>query len=179
MNPATTQTAAALYGTVVHGTPVGSLDIIASDRGVRAILFGPEDALRVPISAQIIDDPSHPIVAEVARQLDGYFEGTRTDFDLPLDPEGSPFQQQAWLALCAIPYGETVSYGEQARRLGDPNKARAVGAANGRNPISIVVPCHRVIGTSGKLVGFGGGLTAKAWLLDHERRVSGMDTRLF
>ena len=119
------------------------------------------------------------VVAETVRQLDQYFEGERTDFDLPLDPQGSPFQQQAWLALRTIPYGETVSYGEQARRLGDPNKARAVGAANGRNPISIVVPCHRVIGTSGKLVGFGGGLDAKAWLLAHERRFRGMDNRLF
>jgi methylated-DNA-[protein]-cysteine S-methyltransferase len=95
----------------------------------------------------------------------------RTEFDLPLDAQGTPFQRSAWTALCTIPFGETVSYGEQARRLGDARKARAVGAANGRNPISIVVPCHRVVGSNGSLTGFAAGLDAKAWLLDHERRV--------
>ena len=101
-------------------------------------------------------------------QLGEYFAGTRKDFDLPLAPEGTPFQQKSWEALRAIPYGETISYGEQARRLGSPSAVRAVGAANGRNPISIIVPCHRVIGSDGSLTGFAAGLDAKAWLLRHE-----------
>jgi methylated-DNA-[protein]-cysteine S-methyltransferase len=170
-----------LYASVIRESPVGLLDIIASDDGIRAILFGPEDALRVPLVDQLIEDPDHPVVSVAARQLDEYFAGTRTRFDVPLDPVGSPFQQRAWMALRSIPYGETVSYGEQARRLGAPNLARAVGAANGKNPISIIVPCHRVIGTNGKLTGFGGGLPAKAWLLDHERKVAGIGSsdRLF
>jgi methylated-DNA-[protein]-cysteine S-methyltransferase len=103
------------------------------------------------------------------RQLQEYFAGNRRDFDLPLDPVGTEFQQQVWHVLRTIPYGETISYGEQARRLGDVNKSRAVGAANGRNPISIIVPCHRVVGSTGKLTGFAGGLDTKAWLLQHER----------
>ena len=102
---------------------------------------------------------------EAVRQLDEYFAGERLEFDLPLEPNGTPFQRQAWTALRTIPYGETISYGEQARRLGDRNKSRAVGAANGKNPIPIVVPCHRVIGANGHLTGFGGGLDVKAWLL--------------
>ena len=101
------------------------------------------------------------MIAEATRQLDEYFAGERTTFDVPLDPEGTDFQQAVWQVLRAIPYGETISYGEQARRLGDPRKARAVGAANGRNPISIIVPCHRVIGASGDLTGYAGGLDVK------------------
>jgi methylated-DNA-[protein]-cysteine S-methyltransferase len=110
------------------------------------------------------------ILQQAAEELEEYFEGTRRSFDVPLDPVGTPFQQQAWAALRTIPYGETVTYGEQAERLGDRRKARAIGAANGRNPISIIVPCHRVVGSNGALVGFAGGLDVKAWLLDHERR---------
>ena len=105
---------------------------------------------------------------ETERQLDRYFEGTLTEFDLPLGPRGTPFQQQVWAALCDIPYGETISYGELARRVGRPGSARAVGAANGSNPISIIIPCHRVIGSDGRLTGYGGGIDRKAWLLDHE-----------
>ena len=111
------------------------------------------------------------IVATVA-QLDEYFAGEREEFDLPLDPVGTDFQQSAWMALRTIPYGTTVSYGEQAARMGDRRKARAVGAANGRNPISIVVPCHRVVASNGALTGFAGGIDTKAWLLDHEQRVT-------
>jgi methylated-DNA-[protein]-cysteine S-methyltransferase len=106
-----------------------------------------------------------------AAQLEEYFAGRRQTFDLPLDPVGTSFQRAAWDALRTIDYGSTVSYGEQAARMGDRRKARAVGAANGRNPISIVVPCHRVVGADGALTGFAGGLETKAWLLDHERRV--------
>jgi methylated-DNA-[protein]-cysteine S-methyltransferase len=104
-------------------------------------------------------------------QLEEYFAGTRRDFDLDLDPAGTDFQLRAWQALRTIPYGRTISYGEQAAELGEPAAARAVGAANGRNPLSIVVPCHRVVAASGALTGFAGGLDTKAWLLDHERSV--------
>ena len=106
-------------------------------------------------------------------QLGEYFEGHRQDFDLPLDPTGTEFQLSAWTALRSIPFGTTVSYGEQAEQMGDKRKARAVGAANGRNPISIIVPCHRVVGSNGSLTGFAGGIDTKDWLLIHERRVAG------
>jgi methylated-DNA-[protein]-cysteine S-methyltransferase len=170
-----------LFAATMAETPVGPLDVYASEHGIRAILFGPEDALRVPLREQRVEAADHPVVSAALEQLAGYFDGTLTDFDLPLDPLGSPFQQRAWMLLREIPYGETVSYGEQARRLGDPNMARAVGSANGQNPISIIVPCHRVIGSTGKLTGFGGGLPAKKWLLDHERAVAHphADLRLF
>ncbi|HEX2501150.1 MAG TPA: methylated-DNA--[protein]-cysteine S-methyltransferase [Methylomirabilota bacterium] len=108
--------------------------------------------------------------AEAVRQLDAYFAGALRRFDLPLAPEGTPFQRQVWQALREIPYGETVSYGEVARRIGRPSAVRAVGAANGQNPLSIVIPCHRVIGSDGRLVGYGGGLPAKTALLELERR---------
>ena len=112
------------------------------------------------------------MVAQAVRQLEEYFAGERTEFDVPLDPVGTEFQQQAWQVLRTIPFGHTMSYGEQAARLGDRNKSRAVGAANGRNPISIIVPCHRVVGSTGKLTGFAGGLGTKEWLLRHERRAN-------
>jgi methylated-DNA-[protein]-cysteine S-methyltransferase len=153
-------------------SPVGPLTLIASDVGLRAVLWGAEDELHVRIGrAEGGPDDPNGVLAAAEEQLDEYFAGTRCEFDLPLDPEGTDFQLAAWAALRAIPYGETLTYGEQARRLGDPNKARAVGAANGKNPISIIVPCHRVVGADGSLTGFGGGLPAKAWLLDHELRV--------
>lgn len=113
------------------------------------------------------------VLAEARRQLDEYFAGERLAFDLPLAPSGTPFQLRVWAALREIPYGATTSYGEIARHLGDPRATRAVGAANGRNPISIIVPCHRVIGASGSLTGFGGGLDRKRWLLEHEASVAG------
>lgn len=106
-------------------------------------------------------------------QLEEYFAGERVDFDVSLDPVGTEFQHSAWTALRSIPFGETVSYGEQAERLGDKKKARAVGAANGKNPISIIVPCHRVVGANGSLTGFAGGVDIKQWLLAHEQRVAG------
>jgi methylated-DNA-[protein]-cysteine S-methyltransferase len=115
----------------------------------------------------------HPVIAAAIRQLGEYFDGERRNFDLPLDPAGTDFQQSAWVALRSIPYGTTVSYGEQAEQMGDKRKARAVGAANGRNPISIIVPCHRVVGSNGALTGFAGGIDTKRWLLSHERRVAG------
>ena len=157
--------------TITMHSPVGELRLIAGERGLRAILWGAEDAARVAsINETDRVEGRTAILDQAVAQLEEYFAGTLREFDLPLDPLGTPFQQSAWMVLRSIPYGRTMSYGEQARRLGDPNKARAVGAANGKNPLSIVVPCHRVIGSTGHLTGFGGGLEAKSWLLDHERQ---------
>jgi methylated-DNA-[protein]-cysteine S-methyltransferase len=148
-------------------TPVGLLTLVGGDTGLRAVLWPggptPHDAEPGP----------HAVLAETERQLRQYFEGTRRTFELPLELVGTPFQRRAWLALANIPYATTVSYGEQARRLGVPRAARAIGAANGRNPLSIVLPCHRVVGAGGALTGYGGGLDAKRRLLDHELRVGG------
>ncbi len=152
-------------------SPVGDLRLIAGDRGLRAILWGAEDAARIAsLDDEDLVEGSTPVLDEAVAQLGEYFAGTRRHFDLPLDPLGTPFQQSAWMVLRTIPYGKTISYAQQARRLGDPNKARAVGAANGKNPLSIVVPCHRVIGSGGQLTGFAAGLDVKSWLLDHERQ---------
>lgn len=148
-------------------TPIGRLGVVAHDDAVVAIHFEHDDD--PPEAVTVVDAGDHPVLDRAVTELEEYFAGTRTEFDLPLDPRGTPFQQQAWAALRRIPYGETISYGQQAVLLGDRNKSRAVGAANGKNPIPIVVPCHRVVGSNGHLTGFAGGLGAKAWLLDHER----------
>lgn len=153
-------------------SPVGLLTVVASESGVRAVLWPADDPKRVPLG-EAAADAEHPVLACAAEQLAEYFDGSRQEFDVPLDPVGTDFQQSAWRALRTIPYGETVSYGEQAERMGDKRKARAVGAANGRNPISIIVPCHRVVGANGSLTGFAGGIDTKAWLLDHEARMAG------
>ncbi len=155
----------------VIDSPVGALTVVASDQGVRAILWPDDDPTRVRLGAASVDR-AHPVVAVAVAQLAEYFAGERTMFDVPLDPVGTEFQRAAWDALCTIDYGATVTYGEQAARMGDRRKARAVGAANGRNPISIIVPCHRVIGAGGALTGFAGGVDTKAWLLAHEQRVT-------
>jgi methylated-DNA-[protein]-cysteine S-methyltransferase len=118
-------------------------------------------------------------LAAARAQLAGYFAGERVAFDLPLAPEGTSFQRKVWSALCEIPYGETISYGELARRIGQPTAARAVGLANGSNPLPIVVPCHRVIGADGSLTGFGGGIERKRWLLAHERKFIDVTGDLF
>jgi methylated-DNA-[protein]-cysteine S-methyltransferase len=161
-----------LHATTVS-SPVGELTVIASDAGVRAVLWPSDDARRVPLPDYLTAGGTHPVLARTVQQLAEYFAGDRLDFDLPLDPHGTNFQQQAWLALRTIPYGETVSYGEQAELMGDKKKARAVGAANGRNPISIIVPCHRVVGSNGSLTGFAGGVESKRWLLEHESKTAG------
>ena len=154
---------------LVVDTPIGALTLVAEGDLLRAIYVEdqrhrpPDDRFGHPDSGDSV------VLKETARQLAEYFAGERTTFDLPLAAEGTPFQRRVWEALCAIPYGETVSYGELARRIGQPTASRAVGLANGRNPISIVVPCHRVIGSSGKLVGYGGGLERKETLLALER----------
>ncbi len=146
-------------------SPIGVLTLVASDRGVTRIMFENED----PPAAEALVDNNDPVLAAAAAQLAEYFVGTRKEFDLPLDLEGTEFQKQAWLALADVPYGETTSYGAQAEAIGRPGAFRAVGAANGRNPIPIVLPCHRIVGADGSLTGFSGGLDIKARLLAHEQ----------
>lgn len=145
-------------------SPVGLLTLVASDAGLRAILWEDDDPARVRIG-QIAEKADHPVLIETATQLRAYFAGDRRAFDLPLDFHGTDFQKRVWRELLAIPFGETRSYGDLAQRIGSPGASRAVGAANGRNPISIVAPCHRVIGANGSLTGFAGGLEAKHFLL--------------
>lgn len=147
-------------------TPIGRLLIAADDVGLRHVCF--DDARRDHvIAADWKRGTTH--LDRVLEQLRAYFAGDRHDFDLALAAEGTSFRRSVWDELVNIPYGETISYGELAKRIGDPAASRAVGAANGANPLPIVVPCHRVIGASGKLTGFGGGLPVKQWLLEHER----------
>jgi len=148
-----------MASTVVD-SPIGPLGLVATSDGLAGVRFHAHAFPRGGTSA---------ILDATTVQLESYFAGELTSFDLPLDLEGSEFQRRCWLALATIPYGQTVSYGEQARRLGfGPEKARAVGAANGQNPLPLVLPCHRVIGADGSLTGFGGGLPLKRFLLEHE-----------
>lgn len=148
----------------VMASPVGPLTLVAGEDGLRAVLWAKDDPRRVPLGPAA-EDEGHPVLAEARRQLDAYFAGTLQRFALPLAFHGTAFQKRVWAELLLIPYGETRSYGEIARRLGDPQLMRAVGAANGRNPLSIVAPCHRVVGAAGQLTGFAGGVDAKAFLL--------------
>jgi methylated-DNA-[protein]-cysteine S-methyltransferase len=141
-------------------SPVGPLQLVADEDALLQLNFAQTAGERHDAS---------PILAATCAQLDEYFAGTRTTFDIPLRLEGSPWEQRVWEALLGIDYGETTSYGAIAVQVGAPGSARAVGAANGRNPVAIVVPCHRVIGASGKLTGYGGGLERKSTLLDLER----------
>lgn len=145
-------------------SPVGKLTLVGSDDGLAAILWENDNPRRVPLDVAA-EAPDHPILVGAAKQLDEYFAGTRRAFDLPLDLTGTSFQQKVWRALLTIPFGETRSYREIAIQIGHPEAVRAVGAANGRNPISIVAPCHRVVGSNGQLTGFAGGLSVKAELL--------------
>lgn len=145
-------------------SPVGQLKLVASDRGLAAILWEKDDPKRVRLGP-LTEDRNHPVLLETERQLNDYFAGKRKMFSVPFDFVGTPFQKCVWQALMTIPFGKTPSYGEIARQIGRPKAARAVGAAIGRNPISIMVPCHRVIGSNGKLTGFAGGLGAKESLL--------------
>jgi methylated-DNA-[protein]-cysteine S-methyltransferase len=147
-------------------SPVGPLFLAADDSGLRAIEFASN---RHPVKrGEDWREGDHPLLDRAEAQLREYFAGTRTTFDLPLAPHGTDFQQAVWAALEAIPYGETWSYAQLATRIGKPAAMRAVGAANGRNPLPIVRPCHRVIGADGSLTGFGGGLPTKQFLLDLE-----------
>lgn len=143
-------------------SPIGWLTIEANNNAITRIEFLNGDILPEPNESELTQNAS--------RQLEQYFEGHRHQFDLPLEPQGTDFQQRCWLALQDIPYGETRSYAEQAIAIARPDAVRAVGSANGKNPVSIVVPCHRVIGKSGHLTGYAGGLTRKAFLLELESR---------
>ena len=145
-------------------SPVGRLKLVASDAGLAGVLWSADRPGRVRVHAET-EDNAHPVLVLAERQLQDYFAGRRQAFTLPLDFLGTAFQRKVWNALLTIPFGETRSYADIARQIGNPGSARAVGAANGRNPISIVAPCHRVIGSTGKLTGFAGGLDAKAYLL--------------
>lgn len=149
-------------------SPVGTLTIVASDAGLRAVLWPIEKDGRVLFDEEV-EPGSHPVIAATISQLTEYFNGERSTFTLQLDPVGTDFQQSVWGVLNTISFGETMAYGELATELGKPNASRAVGSATGRNPLSIVVPCHRLVASSGKLTGFAGGLDAKRWLLEHER----------
>lgn len=149
-------------------SPVGLLKLVANEQALVAVLWENENPKRVRL-AELLEEAQHPVLLETARQLNEYFAGQRRQFDLPLDFEGTDFQQKVWQALLSIPFGETRSYKQIAEQIGNPKAVRAVGAANGKNPISIIAPCHRVIGASGKLVGFAGGLENKDILLKIER----------
>jgi methylated-DNA-[protein]-cysteine S-methyltransferase len=153
-------------------SPVGELKLIASDKGLAAILWEKDDPKRVRIGP-LLQDKNHPILREVERQLKDYFAGKLKRFSIPLDSKGTEFQKKVWEALVTIPFGETRSYAQIAKQIGHPKAVRAVGAANGKNPISIIAPCHRVIGSNGKLTGYAGGLEAKARLLGLEKPPQG------
>jgi methylated-DNA-[protein]-cysteine S-methyltransferase len=157
-------------------SPVGNLALIASDVGLVAILWEGDDPARVRL-AERTAGARYPVLVQAAAELAEYFSGERRAFSVPLDLRGTDFQRSVWTALLAIPFGETRSYGDIARSLGRPGASRAVGAANGRNPVSIIAPCHRVIGSGGALTGFAGGLDTKGWLLDFERRIAGKEWR--
>jgi methylated-DNA-[protein]-cysteine S-methyltransferase len=151
------------------GSVVGQLRLIASRDGLAGILWPNDRPDRVRLGPQR-EQPDHPLLLEVAQQISEYFAGDRSEFSVPLDFAGTAFQNEVWRALLTIPYGETRTYAQIAMQIGRPSAARAVGAANGRNPISIIVPCHRVLGADGALTGFAGGLPAKAYLLAFEAR---------
>lgn len=142
-------------------SPIGFIKITVNNEAINEVIFVENEK----------EDNPNALTQEVTNQLMEYFEGKRKVFNLPLSPIGTSFQQAVWEALCSIPYGETRSYGEIAKMIGNPKASRAVGMANNRNPISIIIPCHRVIGASGKLVGYGGGINKKIYLLDLEKAI--------
>ena len=154
-------------------SPVGALLLARNAEGLCALQF---TRGRHPAESRAEWARDDEAFADVAAELAEYFEGRRDTFTLPLAPRGTPFQQRVWGELCRIPYGETISYGELARRIGQPQAVRAVGLANGANPLAIVIPCHRVIGANGTLTGYGGGLPNKRFLLDLERAARGTTT---
>jgi methylated-DNA-[protein]-cysteine S-methyltransferase len=167
----TTSTTAARRTHVTVPSPVGPLTIVAAGDKIAGLYMDAQRHAPGAESLGLPGDPDAEPFAAAAAQLSAYFDGALTEFDLPLSPAGTDFQRKVWAGLRAIPYGRTVSYGELARRVGSPAASRAVGLANGRNPIAIVVPCHRVIGADGSMTGYGGGLDRKRFLLAHERDV--------
>ncbi len=159
-------------GTTLHtsitttiDSPIGELTLTSEEGMLTGIQMHEQKHLKEIPSTFLRDDRG---LADAIEQLNAYFAGELRDFDLPMRMHGTEFQRRVWAALCEIPYGETISYGELARWVGNPKASRAVGLANGRNPVAIVVPCHRVIGADGSLTGYGGGLERKVWLLEHE-----------
>ncbi len=155
-------------------SPVGELTLVAGAQGLAAILWENDDPTRVPLG-EMTEDEHNAVLSDTAKQLRDYFDGRLEKFSVALDFTGTDFQKEVWNALLTIPFGETRSYAQIARQIGKPLAVRAVGAANGRNPISIIAPCHRVIGANGKLTGFAGGIEAKAYLLALESRQSALD----
>ncbi len=143
-----------------YPSPVGVLKIVATQSAVKEIRFTEEKGM--------VSMTEHALLKETVRQLEAYFNGSLRQFDLPLEPEGTSFQQKVWAALLTVPYGTTASYLDIAKAIGNPKAVRAVGMANGRNPIPIVIPCHRIIGSDGRLVGYSAGIERKIWLLKHE-----------
>jgi methylated-DNA-[protein]-cysteine S-methyltransferase len=155
-------------------SPLGPLLLVSDGRALRALHFSTQ-----PPAASLADGSAanDDVLIEARRQMEEYLRGDRRTFDVPLALEGTPFQRRVWDELCRIPFGETVSYRDVAERIGARSAMRAVGLANGANPVAIIVPCHRVIGADGRLTGYGGGLPNKRWLLDHEARVAGRVSR--
>jgi methylated-DNA-[protein]-cysteine S-methyltransferase len=155
----------------IFEAPFGVVTVVGSDLGIRFVMFD-NDAHPKPLERLRISETAiHDSVNNAITQLDEYFDGSRRDFELSLDLQGTEFQVAAWNALAEIPYGHTASYGQQAALIGRPKAVRAIGGANGRNPVAIVLPCHRIVGADGSLTGFGGGIEVKKWLLDHEQTV--------
>jgi methylated-DNA-[protein]-cysteine S-methyltransferase len=158
-------------------SPLGALTLTSTGGFLTGMTMEGQKHVPAPVPAgrDRPGDPDHvdddPCFAEIKDQLSAYFGGTLTHFDLPVKLTGSDFQRRVWRCLQGVPYGETISYGELARRVGNPNASRAVGLANGRNPVAVIVPCHRVIGADGRLTGYAGGLDRKTWLLHHEAAV--------
>ncbi len=161
------QTRTMIYVHKIIASPVGRLELVTRGDGLAAILWEKDDPKRVRLG-QRSERPDHPVLLETERQLEQYFAGERADFTVRLDLAGTEFQRAVWQALLTIPFGETRTYADIARQIGHPRAYRAVGAANGRNPVSIIVPCHRAIGSDGQLHGFAGGLDAKRYLLAQE-----------
>jgi methylated-DNA-[protein]-cysteine S-methyltransferase len=153
----------------IIGSPVGALKLVASDEGLAAILWKNDDPKRVRLG-ELTQNGEHPILLQAERQLREYFVGKRNSFTVKLAMAGTAFQKKVWEALLTIPFGETRSYADLARQIGNPKACRAVGAANGKNPVSILAPCHRAIGSDGSLTGFAGGLEAKQYLLTLESK---------
>ncbi len=157
-----------MVNTFFYGTIIGKIGITETDNNITNVSFVDDDIGNAQIEDTAVNETS--LLREAGKQLQQYFEGSRKDFDLPLLPAGTEFQENVWKVLQTIPYGTTLSYKQVAERVGSPKAARAVGMANNRNPIAIFIPCHRVIGSNGKLVGYGGGLHIKEYLLNMEKQ---------
>lgn len=162
-----------LLHTVYYSSPIGSILIEAEDEQLTVVSFRDE------VTITETGTTTSPILKTAIKQLDEYFAGTRNHFDLPLHPQGTAFQQKVWDQLIKIPYAETVTYLHMAKRLGNVKSIRAAASANGKNPIGIIIPCHRVVGADGKLTGYAGGLHRKQWLLEHEAKMAGKQSTLF